>query len=170
MEKFYKGYFQNLVTQSKHLTGFAYINDRYDLTAFDTAIKAVGGIPALLLEQYNYDVVDAASGRNYMKSLQGQFNILIKSLAGDQSSIEDCRIQGEMIADLFIARMRRDFDGAEPITLNDGSVSNPIIYRVKAKCEAIGPINGDYYGVACLFTWETQFLVQTKAADWNDIT
>lgn len=171
MEQFYRSYFENLASKSKLIKSFYYINDRYNLASFDNAVKSVQGqTPTFLLEQYSYDVAEgSAPSRNYIKTLNGQFNILLKTTAGQQSSIEAARATGEMIADRYIGRMRRDFDSGQPIILDDDTQSGNVFYKVSAKCEPIGPINADYYGIACLFSWYTSFGVPVSSDDWTDI-
>ncbi len=170
MEEYYKAYFANLVSVSNHLVAFYYINDRYNMDAFDNAVKSVGQTPALLLEQYDYETGDTGT-RNYRKTLQGQFNILVKTIKGNQASIESAHSFGEQIADMVIARMWNDFSGGGTITNpDDNTVSGTIFFnRAKAKVQAIGPVNADYYGVSCVFNWETPVTMQVSSDDWSDI-
>lgn len=169
MKVFYKAYFDNLVAQSRRLKAFYFINDRYNLSAFDDAVKSIGLTPALLLEQYDYEIADKGS-RNFMKSLQGQFNILIKTTQGKQSTIDDAHTTGEKIADVIIARMRRDFDGGYTVAPDDASMSGTVFFReIKAKVQAIGPISADYYGVGVIFTWENGFVEPVDNTEWNDL-
>lgn len=174
MEAFYKSYFENLARTNKRILhtdnqpAFFYIDDKYNPEAFDNAIKSMAKTPALLLEQYGYEA-DESGNRTYIKDIMGQFNILIKTQKGERATIEFARSESEAIADLIIARMRKDFEAFDAFQLADGSDTRRIQYKVKCKVEPIGPINADYYGVTVLFKWNTPFTAQATSDEWTDL-
>lgn len=171
MIEFYKKYFKNLAINCVHIAhteeepAFFYVSDKYNLKAFDDAIKSAAKTPAMLLERYSLDLDDNGN-QNHFDNIQGRFTILLKTEVGDQQSIELVEIEAERIAKIILKKMRLDFFGIEEVTIGD--LTAKVQFKIKrVQIDAVGPVNGSYYGVSVGFTWNCPLSVNVNDADWS---
>lgn len=173
MIKFYIYYFQQLAILNKLIAStdeeeaFFFVQDPYDLDAFDTAIRSAGKTPALLLENYSADTTSAGS-RNYFKQHNGRFTILHKADAGDKASIQEAQRICEQVADQLLIRMREDLLQGGKIVISQQETSPTVFFEIdKVKFDFVGPISADYYGVTVGFPFKIQFNGVYDAGAWN---
>ena len=177
MIKFYKTYFQRLATQHidiKHVANsrrdeaFFYVKDKYNPGAFDTAIKAAGKTPALLLERFTYDL-DSNGNKNCFRHINGRFTIVVNTVAGDEQSIEAAEQLAEKIILSIIAKMEQDFgSGTGSITLDDGESQRVIYTTEQVPVDPVGPMLQKYYGATVGFKWRCPFKGAVNPSDWLD--
>lgn len=173
MRAHYKYYFEQLarkhklIKHSEENAAFFFLRDKYNLDAFDSALRNFGGEAAMLLENYYYDGDDAQS-RNYNKVLSGRFNILAKAEVGDAASTDAAQALCESIAEDILAKMREDLAEGGIITIPDVGASPKVFFLIKnIKVDFIGPINSDYYGVTAGFAIKTSLNAAVNAARWD---
>lgn len=176
MKKYYKYYFEQLAIRNKLIAhdptkddqvAFFFLKDKYDLNEFDNAIKSVGKTPAMLAENYFYDVEDNNS-RNYFQYINGRFNIIDKADVGDQQSIDDVQTRCETIAQDIIAKMREELQEGADITIPDVGTSKMVFFAMqKIKVDFVGPMSTSYYGVTVGFTWKVPFPGRSNPDNWN---
>jgi hypothetical protein len=173
MVKFYKKYFERIAANHPDILhkpdakAYFYIKDKYNLKAFDDAIKSAAKTPALLLERYTQDVT-ANRKNNRFRHIDGRFSILVNTVAGDESTIETAEERAEKIIISIIKKMEDDFGaGGGSITIDNES--QMVFFDLEElPIDPIGPILNKYYGATVGFKWRCPLKATDAMVAWQN--
>lgn len=163
----YISYFENLAKMSRDIAhnpaagreSFFVVENPFDLSAIDNAIRDTLQLPALLLDIPDLDPSDNGSA-NFTEQIDGTFAI-VKENQGDRSLVQSECLE---IAKKFLFRMLKDskerkIDPGKRVHL---SLSD-------SQYTPIGPIAANYYGYLIAFRFTATFGPAVRAEDWQDL-
>ncbi|WP_343524395.1 hypothetical protein [Pedobacter sp.] len=169
----YRTYFERLAKNHPDILheddnrAFFYIKDKYNIKAFDDAIKSAGKTPALLLERYTSDA-SANKNNNRFRHFNGRFSLLCSTEAGDDSTIEAAEIKAENIILSILVKMLEDFgNGGGSIDI-DGDIKQVFYDFEELPIDPIGPVLVKYYGATVGFKWRCPLTASDTAVDWQN--
>lgn len=159
-----KSYFENLAT--KHATlqhspenpSFFYIDNPYELTAIDAALRNMTAEIALLVDTPERNLDDNLSN-NYVESINIQFTILKKE--NDSTLLLEARDAVLPVINDFLVKIRQN---ASDRSLVGSSLNRMRITNVKI--DPVGPMNLEWYGYTVIITVACPLALNTNDAIW----
>lgn len=164
----YISYFENLAVKSKDLKhtvsgfkkSFMVVDNPYDLTAIDNAIRSSLKLPAMLLDIPQFTLTENRSA-NFTNRVDGVFMIIMKA---SKSNLVDVRDQCLKIGMKFLYRMHYDYkhqaiEAGKPVYF---SMENTTI-------EPVGPLAVEHHGYLFSFSFICPFGFSVNGASWTDL-
>lgn len=164
----YISYFRNLAIQSKDIghtvsglkKSFLVVDNPYDLTALDTAIRSTLKVPAMLLDIPQFTPTSNASA-SFTNTVDGVFMIIMKAGKNNLATVRDeCLSIGLKV----LYRMHYDYkhQAIEP--------GKPVYFQMdNTKVEPVGPIAVEYHGYMFSFSFICPFGFSVNGASWTDL-
>lgn len=164
----YISYFRNLAIQSKDLqhnaTGlkksFLVVDNPFDLTALDAAIRTTLKVPAMLLDIPEFSPSGNGTA-NFTNTVNGMFMIIAKASKNNLATVRD---QCLAIGMKFLYRMHYDYkrQAIEP--------NKPVFFQMDdTQVEPVGPIAVEYHGYLFRFSFICPFGFSVNDASWTDL-
>ncbi len=167
-EASYISYFQNLAIQSKDLqhntTGlkksFLVVDNPFDLTALDAAIRTTLKVPAMLLDIPEFSPSGNGTA-NFTNTVNGMFMIIMKANKNNLATVRDQCLE---IGMKFLYRMHYDYKRQ---AIESGK---PVFFQMDdTQVEPVGPIAVEYHGYLFRFSFICPFGFSVNGASWTDL-
>lgn len=169
-EQQYIDYFTSLAIQSKEINhtengmvSFAYIEQAFDLDAFDEKLRSATSSRFFLLISEEGSFSDNGS-LNYTQAVDGEF--LVVERTGNARTISQARNNSLLIGQNFLSRMR--IDSSKRGQIVPGAA---VHFRIdNVDYEKVGPLDDQWYGYLFRFRFTCPFGFTVDDATWRDIS